>query len=66
MGPRSGASPSRAPPDAIQKRLASAAARQNKDFALGGTIWKELEQKGIEVAHGPTGHLAAPPRDADS
>ncbi len=43
-------------PEAIEKRLADrAAARQNKDFALGDAIRKELEAKGIEVADGPTG-----------
>ena len=43
-------------PEAIEKSLADrAAARQNKDFALGDAIRKELEQKGIEVADGPTG-----------
>ena len=43
-------------PEAIEKRLADrAAARQNKDFARGDAIRKELEEAGVEVADGPTG-----------
>jgi cysteinyl-tRNA synthetase len=43
-------------PEAIEKLLVMRAdARQNKDFARGDAIRKELEGKGIEVADGPAG-----------